>query len=211
MRQRDAQAVSCIVRVPPSPPGHPSAAWDCLLAGRLDGPAGGYQIIVAGRCSAHPTPHANAIQAHARRAVPPEQSRHGPPPTCPGPYPAPRRGRSSTRSPVTAAPGGVRPVRAPVAVPPPGFATSAPPTRHDFLWPFRPTADYVKNADVTFINLESPLLAGCSTRSTGMVFCGDTRFVDGLTAIGTKGANLANNHVYEGPHTQATAALRQQH
>src|SRR5205814_9201966 len=26
--------------------------------------------------------------------------------------------------------------------------------RHDFLWPFRPTADYVKQADVTFINLE---------------------------------------------------------
>jgi len=83
--------------------------------------------------------------------------------------------------------------------------------RHDFLWPFRPTADYVKNADVTFINLESPLLAGCSTRSTGMVFCGDTRFVDGLTAIGTKVANLANNHVNAGPDTQATAALLQQH
>jgi poly-gamma-glutamate synthesis protein (capsule biosynthesis protein) len=83
--------------------------------------------------------------------------------------------------------------------------------RGDFLWPFRPTADYVKNADVTFINLESPLLAGCPTRSTGMVFCGDARFVDGLTAIGTKVANLANNHVYAGPDTQRTADLLQQH
>ena len=25
--------------------------------------------------------------------------------------------------------------------------------KKDFLWPFRPTADYVKNADVTFANL----------------------------------------------------------
>src|SRR5690242_10067915 len=29
------------------------------------------------------------------------------------------------------------------------FATQ----RHDFLWPFRPTAAYTKNADVTYINL----------------------------------------------------------
>ena len=83
--------------------------------------------------------------------------------------------------------------------------------RHDFLWPFRPTADYVKNADVTFINLESPLLAGCPQRSTGLVFCGNQGFVDGLTAIGAKVANLANNHVYAGPDTDATAALLQQH
>jgi poly-gamma-glutamate synthesis protein (capsule biosynthesis protein) len=44
-----------------------------------------------------------------------------------------------------------------------------------------------------------------------MVFCGDARFVDGLTAIGTKVANLANNHVYAGPDTQRTADLLQQH
>src|SRR5690242_10521124 len=50
--------------------------------------------------------------------------------------------------------------------------------RGDFLFPFRPTADYVKNADVTFVNLESPLLAGCPARAGGLVFCGDTRFVD---------------------------------
>jgi len=84
-------------------------------------------------------------------------------------------------------------------------------SRHDFVWPFRPTADYVKNADVTFINLESPLLAGCPQRPTGMVFCGNQGFVDGLTAIGAKVANLANNHVYAGPDTDATAALLQQH
>jgi poly-gamma-glutamate synthesis protein (capsule biosynthesis protein) len=83
--------------------------------------------------------------------------------------------------------------------------------RGDFLWPFRPTADYVKNADITFVNLETPLLAGCPARTTGLVFCGDPRFVDGLTAIGTKVANLANNHVYAGPDTERTADLLQQH
>src|SRR5215472_13929702 len=83
--------------------------------------------------------------------------------------------------------------------------------RGDFLWPFRPTADYVKNADVTFVNLETPLLQGCPERTTGLVFCGDPRFVDGLTAIGTRVVNLANNHVNAGPDTQRTADLLQQH
>ncbi len=83
--------------------------------------------------------------------------------------------------------------------------------RGDFLWPFRPTADHVKNADVTFVNLETPLLAGCPARSGGLVFCGDPRFVDGLTLIGADVANLANNHVYAGPDTKRTADLLQQH
>ena len=39
------------------------------------------------------------------------------------------------------------------------YATS----RHDFLWPFRRTADYTKNADITDINLESPLFGPCHT------------------------------------------------
>lgn len=112
---------------------------------------------------------------------------------------------------VSADPGHVRTLIATGDVIPARLVNVAATNRHDFLWPFRPTADYVKNADVTFINLESPLLAGCTTRSTGMVFCGDPRFVDGLTAIGTRVANLANNHVYAGPDTQATAALLLQH
>ena len=72
------------------------------------------------------------------------------------------------------------------------FAT----TRHDFLWPFRPTAAYTKNADVTYINLESPLFAGCPVDpNSGFTFCGDARFVDGLTAMGADVVNLANNHL----------------
>jgi poly-gamma-glutamate capsule biosynthesis protein CapA/YwtB (metallophosphatase superfamily) len=72
------------------------------------------------------------------------------------------------------------------------FAT----VRHDFLWPFRPTADYTKNADITYINLEAPLFAGCRVDpGPGFTFCGDARFVDGLTLMGAKVANLANNHL----------------
>src|SRR5262249_58408448 len=125
------------------------------------------------------------------------------PPSVPRPPPTPPPtpstltlgGLSPRSSSATAAPGRVRTLIATGDVPPARLANAAATNRHDFLWPFRPTADYVKNADATFINLESPLLAGCSPRSTGMVFCGDTRFVDGLTAIGAKVANLANNHV----------------
>ena len=71
------------------------------------------------------------------------------------------------------------------------FAT----VRHDFLWPFRPTADYTRNADVTLINLESPLFAGCPVDpNSGFTFCGDARFVSGLSLMGAKVVNLANNH-----------------
>lgn len=71
------------------------------------------------------------------------------------------------------------------------FAT----VRHDFLWPFRPTAAYTSHADVTFINLETPLFAGCPVDpNSGFTFCGDARFVDGLTLMGAKVVNLANNH-----------------
>jgi poly-gamma-glutamate synthesis protein (capsule biosynthesis protein) len=72
------------------------------------------------------------------------------------------------------------------------FATA----RHDFLWPFRPTAAYTKNADITYINLESPLFAGCAVNpGPTFTFCGDARFVDGLTLMGADVANLANNHL----------------
>ena len=68
--------------------------------------------------------------------------------------------------------------------------------RHDFQWPFRRTADYTKNADITYINLESPLFAGCAVDpGPSFTFCGDARFVDGLTMMGADVANLANNHL----------------
>jgi len=67
--------------------------------------------------------------------------------------------------------------------------------RHDFLWPFRPTASFTKNADITFIDLEAPLFTGCPvSAASSFTFCGDPRFVSGLKLMGADVASLANNH-----------------
>jgi hypothetical protein len=90
------------------------------------------------------------------------------------------------------------------------FAT----VKHDFLWPFRPTADYAKNADITYISLEAPLFSGCPVSpASSFTFCGDARFIDGLTLIGTDVANLANNHLtnYGAEGVTATDNLLHQH
>jgi len=90
------------------------------------------------------------------------------------------------------------------------FAT----VKHDYLWPFRRTADYTRNADVTYINLESPLFAGCPVNpGPTFTFCGDARFVDGLTLMGADVANLANNHLtnYGAQGVTLTDQLLQKH
>lgn len=68
-------------------------------------------------------------------------------------------------------------------------------TRNDFLYPFRPTAAYLRTSDITLINLESPLIAGCPVTDQGMQFCGDPRAVQGLTYSGVDIACTANNHI----------------
>lgn len=83
--------------------------------------------------------------------------------------------------------------------------------RGDYAWPFRPTADFVKNADVTYINLESPLLQGCVPDGRpSLTFCGDPRWTQGLQMIGTKVVNVANNHVNSGRPVTETKALLEQ-
>lgn len=66
--------------------------------------------------------------------------------------------------------------------------------RKNFNWPFEKTVDVLKSADITFINLETPLLVDCPVTQEGMVFCGDYRNVEGLTFAGVDIASLANNH-----------------
>src|SRR6267143_4463341 len=86
--------------------------------------------------------------------------------------------------------------------------------RHDFLWPFRPTASYTKNADITYVNLEAPLFAGCPVSpAESFTFCGDARFVNGLTYMGADVVNLANNHLsnYGAEGVTATDKLLHQH
>lgn len=65
---------------------------------------------------------------------------------------------------------------------------------NDFTHPFIKTADFLKNADITLINLEAPLIKNCPITNEGMVFCGNQRFLEGLIFAGIDVANLANNH-----------------
>jgi poly-gamma-glutamate synthesis protein (capsule biosynthesis protein) len=82
-------------------------------------------------------------------------------------------------------------------IPARGVAWEAVVVHHnDYLWPFRPTADYTRNADVTYVNLEAPLFSGCAVNpGSSFTFCGDARFVNGLALMGAKVVNLANNHL----------------
>lgn len=66
--------------------------------------------------------------------------------------------------------------------------------KNNFLYPFEKTADFLKEADIVFINLETPLFSGCKPTIEGMVFCGDEKAVEGLNYAHVKVANLANNH-----------------
>lgn len=66
--------------------------------------------------------------------------------------------------------------------------------KNDFRWPFIKTADFISSADITFINLETPLLKNCLPTSSGMVFCGSDRNIEGLNFTGVDVVSLANNH-----------------
>lgn len=66
--------------------------------------------------------------------------------------------------------------------------------RNNFKYPFEETASFLQNADLTIINLEAPLVKNCPVTDTGMIFCGDPRFIEGLTFAGIDIVTLANNH-----------------
>jgi len=84
---------------------------------------------------------------------------------------------------------------------------------HDFLYPWRRTADYLKTGDLLFINLETPLLKSCPTTRSGFKFCGDARSIVGFDYAGVNVANLANNHStnYGVAGTSETIALLAKH
>jgi poly-gamma-glutamate capsule biosynthesis protein CapA/YwtB (metallophosphatase superfamily) len=66
--------------------------------------------------------------------------------------------------------------------------------RKNFLWPFEKTADVLKSADITFINLETPLIKNCQLINEGMQFCGSSKHIEGLNFAGVDVANFGNNH-----------------
>lgn len=66
--------------------------------------------------------------------------------------------------------------------------------RNNFKWPYEKTFEVLKKADITFANLETPLIKNCPVTSEGMIFCGDERNIEGLVSGGIDIVNLANNH-----------------
>lgn len=67
-------------------------------------------------------------------------------------------------------------------------------TKKDFNYPFLWVAEVLKNADLTFVNLETPIIKDCPVTNDGMIFCTDPRMISGLNLAGVDVANLANNH-----------------
>jgi len=64
----------------------------------------------------------------------------------------------------------------------------------DASWPFQYVSQVMREADITYINLENPLISNCPLTQTGMKFCSETANVAGLVAAGVDIASLANNH-----------------
>jgi poly-gamma-glutamate capsule biosynthesis protein CapA/YwtB (metallophosphatase superfamily) len=67
--------------------------------------------------------------------------------------------------------------------------------KQDFRWPFANTHELLSSADLTVINLETPLMKDCVPTDEGMIFCGDARATQGLVYAGVDVATLGNNHI----------------
>lgn len=65
---------------------------------------------------------------------------------------------------------------------------------NNFQWPYEHIADHLRGADITLINLETPLVEPCPVRHDGMVFCGDVRNAQALADAGVDVVGIANNH-----------------
>ena len=66
--------------------------------------------------------------------------------------------------------------------------------KDDPLYPFRDVSEKLSSADITFVNLENPVVDNCPRHYTGFKFCADPAMVEGLTFAGIGVVTLANNH-----------------
>jgi len=66
---------------------------------------------------------------------------------------------------------------------------------NDFFYPLSATADILRQADVTVVNLEAPLVEGCPPTEEGFTFCGQPGFAGALREAGVDVATLENNHI----------------
>ncbi|MFA6096517.1 MAG: CapA family protein [Candidatus Paceibacterota bacterium] len=67
--------------------------------------------------------------------------------------------------------------------------------KKNFKYPFIKTAELTSGADITFGNLETPIISGRAVNPSEMVFRADPRSVVGLKYAGFDVLSLANNHI----------------
>lgn len=65
---------------------------------------------------------------------------------------------------------------------------------NDPFYPFRKTSDFLKSSDITFSNLENPIVKDCPRHSGGFKFCTNYDVGKGLGFAGVDIVSLANNH-----------------
>jgi len=65
----------------------------------------------------------------------------------------------------------------------------------DWRFLFLKTADLTQSVDITFGNLESPIVENCPSTSTGMIFCARPESIEGLKFAGFDILSVANNHI----------------
>jgi poly-gamma-glutamate synthesis protein (capsule biosynthesis protein) len=79
-------------------------------------------------------------------------------------------------------------------------------SRNDFTFAFADTASILSSADLTLINLETPLSSTCPPSKHNTVFCADLRHLAGLAVAGVDIVSLANNHVFDQGETTFASA-----
>ncbi|MES2985556.1 MAG: CapA family protein [Patescibacteria group bacterium] len=67
--------------------------------------------------------------------------------------------------------------------------------KNGYDYPFAKISKELADADITFANLETPLIAGNTTPGGNTVFRADTAFADALKRTGIDIVSLANNHM----------------
>lgn len=65
----------------------------------------------------------------------------------------------------------------------------------DYTYPFQKSAEFLKSADITFGNLETPFFPGRNVQTNAMTFRADLAGVQGLQFAGYDVMSIANNHV----------------
>lgn len=68
--------------------------------------------------------------------------------------------------------------------------------KNEPTYPFTYVADTLRIPDITFINLENPIVENCPRHTGGFKFCADPSMIQGLTFSGVDVVTLANNHSY---------------